>query len=188
MQSTRKVQARLVSRCLCRCGCVEDAVQQIVKKPSFINKHISDMFWHFLTFSILLEIWPRQVKRPNHKWQSVSKMPKGSSCMTSLSGSWCVWMCHRCHRQLYNFIQFHYTYIYLLYILYFVTYCILLIIIAYSRCNSLESESIRTPPPPKAAADSSQGLKGWRQRTRETSWKMLKDVESLRIFLPRQQL
>lgn len=186
MQSTRKVQARLVSRCLCRCGCVEDAVQQIVKKkPSFINKHI---FWHFLTFSIFLEIWPRQVKRPNHKWQSVSKMPKGSSCMTSLSGSGCVWMCHRCHRQLYNFIQLHYTYIlYLLYLLYLLyIYCILLII-AYSRCNSLESESIRTPPPPKAAAES-QGLKGWRQRTRETSWKMLKDVESLRIFLPRQQL
>jgi hypothetical protein len=56
MQSTRKVQARLVSLCLCRCGCVEDAVQQIVKKPSCINKHISDMFWHFLTFSDIFHI------------------------------------------------------------------------------------------------------------------------------------
>ena len=38
-------QCNLPTRCkrdwLCRCGCVEHAVQQIVKKPSFTNNHVS---------------------------------------------------------------------------------------------------------------------------------------------------
>ena len=78
--------------------------------------------WQMLAIAVTCIWLAVQVKRPSRKWPSVSKTPRGSSCMTSLWG---------------EFVDF---------------------VECWVKPSSCASDPtlgcLRTPPPPKAAADS----------------------------------
>ena len=188
MQSTRKVQARLVSRCLCRCGCVEDAVQQIVKKPSFINKHISDMFWHFPYYLRSdLARWKGQITsgNPFQRCQR-GRVVWPHSQEADVYG--CVIGVIDNFTTSYNFTILTYTYYTYSTSLHIAYYWLLLHTLGATHWNQNRSGPHRRPKLRRIVARAWKDGDREREKRVERCWKMLKDVESLRIFLPRQQL